>query len=54
MSSEDITFCTAECKTRCYRKPSRIKDHTIPHSFADLSKHCMAYEPKDVEQSGKE
>ena len=44
---DDITFCTAECETDCVRKPSRIKLNDRPHSFADFSRNCMAYEPKD-------
>ena len=49
--SDDITFCIAECNTKCFRKPSRIRDRSIPHSFADFSKNCMAYEPKDEPQT---
>ena len=45
--SDDITWCTAECMTECPRKPKYIRDKTIPHSYADLSKECMAYESTD-------
>lgn len=49
--SDDITFCIAECKTKCFRNPSRIRDRSIPHSFADFSMNCMAYEPNDEPQT---
>lgn len=47
--SDDITWCMAECMTDCPRKPKYIRDKSIPHSFADFSKNCMAYEPKEDE-----
>ena len=43
---DDITFCTAECEVDCMRKPSHIRLKDRPHSFADFSKNCMAYEPQ--------
>ena len=44
---DDITFCTAHCCTDCRRQPKymRIKDR--PHSFANFSANCMAYNPKE-------
>ena len=43
---EDITFCSNEnCKiTVCMRNPKNIKNHDIPHSFADLdgnTNYCL-------------
>ena len=49
---DDITFCTAECDTDCRRKPKYIRLKDRPHSFADFSDKCMAYEPK-TERSEK-
>lgn len=46
--SDDITWCMAECMTDCPRKPKYIRDKTIPHSFADFSSNCMAYESADL------
>ena len=50
---EDMTYCTADCamKDGCYRNPALIKEPQYPHSFADFSKNCMAYEPKDEPQT---
>lgn len=44
---DDMTFCVAECEADCRRKPEHIIDKTRPHSFADFSKDCPAYEPKE-------
>lgn len=44
---DDITFCEADCETDCRRKPKYIILKDRPHSFADFSKNCMAYEPKE-------
>ena len=44
---DDITFCTADCKTDCRRKPKYIRLKDRPHSYADFSEVCMAYEGKD-------
>lgn len=44
--TDDITWCTAECETDCPRKPKYIRNKTIPHSYADFSNNCMAYEPR--------
>ena len=46
---EDMTYCTADCamKDSCYRNPALIKEPQYSHSFADFSKNCMAYEPKE-------
>jgi len=48
--TDDMTFCTADCamKDKCYRNPALIKEQQYPHSFADFSKNCMVYEPKDI------
>ena len=47
--SEDMTYCIADCNNKgtCYRNPKRIREHNIPHSYADFSKVCMGYERKD-------
>lgn len=45
--SDDITWCVAECVTDCPRQPKYIRDTTIPHSYSDFSKVCMAYEGKE-------
>lgn len=52
--TDDITFCTADCamKDSCYRNPALIKEPQYPHSFADFSKNCMAYEPQ-TEREGE-
>ena len=44
---DDITFCTANCEVDCIRKPEYIFHKGRPHRFADFSKECMAYEPKE-------
>lgn len=44
--SDDITWCMAECKTDCSRKPRYIRDKTVPHSYADFSNACVSYEPR--------
>lgn len=41
---DDITFCTADCETDCFRKPKYIWDLNIPHSYADFRNNCMAFE----------
>lgn len=46
---DDITFCWAHCKTDCRRKPEHIILKDRPHSYADFSRVCMAYEPKEDE-----
>ena len=46
-TSDDITFCTAKCEVKCFRKPKYIKHKDIPHSFSDFSNSCVEYEPKD-------
>lgn len=46
---DDITFCTAKCATKCRRKPRYIRLKDRPHSYADFSDKCMAYEPKERE-----
>lgn len=56
---EDITFCVADCKMKaqCYRNPELIKEPQYPHSYADFSRSCMAYEPRendDVSQTDLE
>lgn len=52
---DDITFCTAKCMTACRRKPRYIRIKDRPHSFADFSDNCMAYEPSyDAEGEGDE
>ena len=45
MFADDITFCLARCKTPCFRQPENIVDRTIPHSYADFSTTCSAYNP---------
>ena len=47
MFDDDMTFCTADCamKEHCYRNPKLIKEPQYPHSYADFSKNCMAYQP---------
>lgn len=50
-TSDDITFCTAECEVKCYRKPKYIKHKDIPHSYADLSDACKEFEPKQTEST---
>lgn len=54
--SDDITFCIADCamKDKCYRNPEYIKEPQYPHSYADFSKSCMAYNPKQTEPSNGE
>ena len=42
-TSDDITFCMADCEKDCKRKPENIRCKDIPHSFSDLSKVCKAY-----------
>lgn len=50
---DDITFCVADCETDCRRKPKYIILKDRPHSYADFSKNCMAYEPKgNSDESG--
>lgn len=44
---DDITFCRAKCSTECRRKPEYIRMKDRPHSFADFSANCMAYEPQE-------
>ena len=44
---DDITFCTADCEVDCRRKPKYIFHKDRPHSYADFSRNCMAYEPKE-------
>lgn len=44
---DDITFCTAACNTPCRRKPEHIRMKDRPHSFADFSTNCMAFEPRE-------
>lgn len=35
--SDDITFCGSECdNVKCFRHPSNIIHHDIPHSFSLL------------------
>jgi hypothetical protein len=42
--SEDITFClNKDCKKKCERHASHIKDKAIPHSFAMFD--CSADKP---------
>lgn len=31
--SEDITFCSYECKRKCRRNKKNIRDKSIPHSY---------------------
>ena len=50
-TSDDITFCTAKCEVKCFRKPKYIKHKDIPHSFSDFSNSCVEYEPKDEPQT---
>lgn len=45
---DDITFCTADCEIDCRRKPKYIRIKERPHSFADFSESCMAYEPMEA------
>jgi len=47
--SDDRTFCTADCamKETCSRNPAQIIEKQYPHSYADFSRVCMAYEPKE-------
>jgi len=52
-TSDDITFCWSKCdRKKCYRHPSHIHHHDIPHSFAYLegTKYCEKYH--DEKQSG--
>lgn len=49
---DDITFCAADCDTPCRRKPKYIMLKDRPHSFANFSTNCMAYEPKEVGDNG--
>ena len=49
---DDITFCEADCETDCRRKPKYIRLKDRPHSFADFSENCMAYEPKEDKSCG--
>ena len=48
-TSDDITFCTAKCEVKCFRKPKHIKHKDIPHSFSDFSNICVEYEPMEGE-----
>ena len=48
---DDITWCMAKCKTDCPRQPRYIRDKSIPHSFADFSKECMAYRMKGADDA---
>ncbi|MBQ9686288.1 MAG: hypothetical protein IJV41_07075 [Oscillospiraceae bacterium] len=48
--SEDITFCTADCDNmRCGRNPKHIRQHDIPHSFAEIegTEMCLKSPYKD-------
>lgn len=47
---DDITFCMAKCSTECRRKPKYIRIKDRPHSFADFSNSCMAYEPQEEDK----
>lgn len=44
-ASDDITFCMADCRTVCARKPVNIRYREHPHSFADFSNTCSSYKP---------
>lgn len=44
-SSDDITFCMAECRAACARKPIKLRFREHPCSFADFSRSCSSYEP---------
>lgn len=44
--TDDISFCLSECSEKtCFRHPSNIIHHDIPHSFSDFrgTKSCMYY-----------
>lgn len=45
--TDDITWCVADCVTDCPRQPKYIRERMIPHSYADFSKSCMGYQPKE-------
>lgn len=48
--SDDITFCNSKCQRRsCFRHPSNIRLHNIPHSFSDLegTEYCPFREKKE-------
>lgn len=49
--TDDITWCWSDCATDCPRQPKYIRDKTIPHSYADFSRNCMGYQPKDEPQT---
>lgn len=44
---DDITFCVADCKTDCRRKPAHIINKYKPHSFTNFSEVCKSYRPSD-------
>lgn len=51
MSSEDITFCSADCRyMKCFRNSKHIKRNDIPHSFSDLQDSDLC--PIKENQSG--
>lgn len=50
---DDITFCLANCSTKCRRQPQYIRLKDRPHSYADFSKNCMAYEPKGADDGSR-
>ena len=54
--SDDRTFCTADCamKETCSRNPAQIIEKQYPHSYADFSRVCMAYEPKEYDDDESE
>jgi len=31
--SEDMTYCSRDCKRKCLRNKNNIRDHSIPHSY---------------------
>lgn len=48
-ASDDVTWCVANCVTDCPRQPKYIRERMIPHSYADFSKSCMGYTPKEYD-----
>ena len=57
MPSEDITFCTKwSCRyMKCDCNPKHIKQHSIPHSYADYAgtEYCPKVKKKEDNHDDK-